>query len=578
MARAPFAYEKRPLMPALAAGLLSAALALAVSILLNFWIIPPIGWSNDAPFRADGLWLVEAFVSRCQGYLDEGFSIQLAVRHGLALVQFDFDLHFDILDQLEQRIETIALSCVLAGPVTAGLVAWETRRIDIRIHWKGRRFLIGRAGIAAATASLADEIGQYGSGILLAPGIVLSKMRELRNVLIVGAPNSGKTRIVLFLIGQILDRFRLEPKTTRVLIHDTTGEIYRGLPLLADEFAVIGLRRKKGWAWAMGRDIRSLADATTLAQHLIRPHNASSGENRVFDAGAVVCMTGCLALARSRHQGDWGPAELFAIVLENPVALREAFARVYPAAATLLIIEPDTGALNRTSASFILSFQAHVVSMLETLANAWAKIPSERRFSFVDWLDGVGQQPGVVILQRSARHGPLSSMWMGAVLDLIAAHGCDETYNQDRRMRVHLVLDEFYQLGDLHGPFQQVLDVGRNKNIAVIAAFQDLNQGRIAGGEDRARAFRARFATKIIGQMPEGPEAVEAAELIGERVVLTAPAKPGEAPPEKTVAIVDPDIIAADFGIVHDDVRAAVVGLGDVVEVCWPITVWKPIR
>jgi hypothetical protein len=145
-------------------------------------------------------------------------------------------------------------------------------------------------------------------------------------------------------------------------------------------------------------------------------------------------------------------------------------------------------------------------------------------------------------------------------------------------MRVHLILDEFFQLGDLQGQFQQVLDVGRNKNISTIAAFQDFNQARLAGGEDRARAFQARFATKIIGQMPVGPDAIEASELIGERVILTASQKPGEPPPEESVPIVDPEIIASDLGIVDGEVRAAVLGLGNVVELSWPITVWKPVR
>jgi hypothetical protein len=251
----------------------------------------------------------------------------------------------------------------------------------------------------------------------------------------------------------------------------------------------------------------------------------------------------------------------------------------YPAAASLLVIDPETGALSRTSASFLLTFQAHVLGILSILAQAWSTVPNERRFSFLDWLDGKTEQPGTVILRRSARHAKISATWMGAVLKLVAAHSCDEAYNRDRKMRVHFVLDEIYQLGaDIIDGFQQVLDVGRNKNISTIAAFQDLNQARIVGGDDRARAFEGRFATKIFGQMPQGAEAIQASQFIGTRTILNAVPKPGEALPREVVPILEADIIEDDFGPQDDEIRGAVLGAGDVVEAVWPITVWEPRR
>lgn len=206
-------------------------------------------------------------------------------------------------------------------------------------------------------------------------------------------------------------------------------------------------------------------------------------------------------------------------------------------------------------------------------------MPRDRHFSFLDWLNGKAGQPGIVILRRSARHRKISANWMGAVLELVASHGCDEGFNADRKMRVHFVLDEIYQLGpDIIDGFQQILDVGRNKNIATIAAFQDLNQARIVGGENRAKAFEGRFATKIIGQMPQGAEAQEASQFIGMRTVLSGPAKPGEPLRKEVVPVLEPDIIEDDFGPHDDEIPAAIVGAGNIIEGVWPITVWKPRR
>jgi hypothetical protein len=106
-------------------------------------------------------------------------------------------------------------------------------------------------------------------------------------------PNSGKTRIVLFLIEHLLARFGKAPNTTRILIHDTTGEICAGLPLPDTDFAVVALRGNNAWAWAIGRDIRNLTDATSLSQGLIHSHSwtaPADGHGRGLDHGGP-CST-----------------------------------------------------------------------------------------------------------------------------------------------------------------------------------------------------------------------------------------------------------------------------------------------
>lgn len=574
----PQPHEKRPVTPAIMAAFIALAAVLATSILIRFWALPPWGQLDDNPFRADIGWMVQWFSRNIS--VTRGPGLGRVVLQALSATWQDFEIYYRIGDQVLDRLSSTALAGAVAAPLAFLAIFWNTRPLDIRPHHTGRRFLFGQAGLASAAAQFAKDIKQYGRGLLLAPGLPISRMRELRNILLVGAPNSGKTRIILFLIEQLLERFGKAPNTTRILIHDTTGEIYAGLPLPDTDFAAVALRGNRRWAWAIGRDIRSLADAISFSQRVIRSGNSmAGGENKVFDKGGVNCMTGCLLIAHNRHKWDWGAAELLNIALLDSLELREAFLRVYPAAAAMLLLDPESGGISRTSASFLLTFQAHLLGILSILAQAWSNVPAERRFSFIDWLDGKQGQPGVVILRRSARHREISAMWIGAVLELVADHSCDETYNRKKRMRVHFVLDEIYQLGaDIIEGFQQVLDVGRNKNISTIAAYQDLNQARIVGGDDRARAFQGRFAIKIFGQMPQGAEALEASQYIGTRTILNALAKPGEALPREVVPIVDADIIEDDFGPHDDEIRAAILGAGNVIEGAWPITVWPPRR
>ena len=94
-------------------------------------------------------------------------------------------------------------------------------------------------------------------------------------------------------------------------------------------------------------------------------------------------------------------------------------------------------------------------------------------------------QPATVVLVRSARHAELSEKWIGAVVDIVASYACDELFNEDRRLRTYLVLDELHQLGRL-ARLPEILDVGRNKQISVIAS------SRTRYSRERTMAMMAR--------------------------------------------------------------------------------------
>jgi hypothetical protein len=278
--------------------------------------------------------------------------------------------------------------------------------------------------------------------------------------------------------------------------------------------------------------------------------------------------------------GDWGVNDLRNTVLDDPLAWRERLAEIYPPAAALIVVDPETGGLNRTTVSFILSFRAYVLGLLEPLANAWRDVAKERHFSFVDWLNGVDEaQPATVVLARSARHAELSEKWIGAIVDIVAANACDESFNADRRLRTYLVLDELHQLGRLTR-LPEILDVGRNKQVAVIATYQDMTQPKKTFGDEAGKSLIARFATKIIGQMPLGEDAKFVSEtIIGSREVQLGETTT-DGKPEKPIStpIAREEFLAYQLGPDKDEVKALIVGLGDVVEVAWPETVWPPRR
>ena len=91
----------------------------------------------------------------------------------------------------------------------------------------------------------------------------------------------------------------------------------------------------------------------------------------------------------------------------------------------------------------------------------------------------------------------------------------------------------------------------------------------------------ARFATKIIGQMPLSEDSRKISEaIIGSRDVLLGGGAARDDKPEKpiTTPIVREEFLAYQLGPDEDETKALIIGLGDVVEITWPETVWQPRR
>lgn len=556
-------YESRPATPAAFATLLFFSLFALVAGAAMLGVLPWSGWRNDMPVSLTGLDILRR-------------------AHWERVTLLPVIEAYDLQHTLLARLAVIIAGAAVAGG-TAGLIAWRaTPKVDTRRHIEGLRRISGKAAIRSANAAMADEVTEAGHDYMLAPCVRLSRIRSLVNTLILGAPGSGKTRIVLYLIEQILAGFR-SPRDASIgiLAHDTTGELQRGFPLSDEHVACVGVNHKDSWAWAIGEDVVTLDDADAVARRLLHERPGERHGNSVFDAGGATILTGCIAICQRTHGYAWGAAELLEATLLDPAQMRVHLERAYPPAVALLDMGEDGRTLSKTSASFVLTFRAQILRVLEPLARNWKNMPPERRFSFRRWLNGDGSQPRAVLLQRSARHGELSAAWIGAVVDLIAAHATDVGFNPERSLRLHLVLDEIHQLGPL-GRFQELLDVGRNKNVSVIATLQDLNQLRMSYGQAGAENMLGRFATVIVGRMRQGEAAIQVSErLIGKRSVVDPHDDRGPdapPPPIREVPIVRPERLSSDLGVIHGRVRALVIGFGDILELTWPVTVWKARR
>jgi hypothetical protein len=286
--------------------------------------------------------------------------------------------------------------------------------------------------------------------IQLAPGLRMPRRREVRNVLLLGAIGSGKTRIILFFLNELIARLNKHPKGDHaVFVHDTTGEILEGFPMPPGQFAAINPDRAGAWAWRMGADLRDDRDCETAADQAV----LQTGD-AIWGKGGSTMYAGCMILCKAERGETWGAPELYDTCLRDPKALKQQFEQHYPPAAKLIEYDSTSDELSRTSVSFLLTFRASVLRVLRPLALAWDGIPPTRQFSFTQWVVGPSKgskphQPRVVIVQRSGRHPDMSAAWIGMVMDVITGAVGDPDLVVSRTRTRSFVIDEAPALGHL---------------------------------------------------------------------------------------------------------------------------------
>lgn len=153
------------------------------------------------------------------------------------------------------------------------------------------------------------------------------------------------------------------------------------------------------------------------------------------------------------------------------------------------------------------------------------------------------------------------------------------------------VLDEAPALGRLRR-WTDLLDTARNKGVSTIAAIQDVAQFKRIYGDAAPSVFQ-RFWTKVICAQTQGPETMElSTDMIGKRFVVesetTTTIERGPAgrtertstnrQPPREVLIARPEHLSYRLGVRDRHVKGLVVGLGNILEVEWPMRVWRRRR
>ncbi|MET3105427.1 hypothetical protein AAKU58_000236 [Oxalobacteraceae bacterium GrIS 1.18] len=406
----------------------------------------------------------------------------------------------------------------------------------------------------------------------LVPYVQLTIAAMAYNIGLLGDHGSGKTGILRGWIQQLLGR-------CRTIIHDAKGDITAGLP--TDDFLLISPSDRRGWVWAIGRDIRTTQDAIELAAKFVPTE--TTGETIWTDSARVI-LSALIETLQKEHGPRWSWEELYIAVFQPAIQIRASLEEIASPAAMIIEIESN-GILSRTSQSILLTMWIAALNTIKPMVDVAKAVPSKHRFSISDWLSPKSSLPKTIALQHSAEYPMLSSAISGLFIEIVAGKILAPSTPNRNEPWLYLILDELPVLQKLKR-LPTLLNVGREKGVRAICATQDWEQIEKIYGREDAATLEARFKIKVVCSLGISETRDRVVERFGGKRTIEEWDDAGKGKSrirrESEINVIEPHQLSDDLGVHWTakalTVRAAIFGLGAVAVVNIPFTAWLARR
>lgn len=572
----PFVEFRSP-WPARTGSWFAGIIALALSLLAFFVLLPPVlvlpgqaPESFNLALLTQELWAIARHAD-CGDGLAGMLALDcrgIAVWHAVAASP--------MVPALLMRSGLVMLATVVTAWFVCERIYAATPQSDRLVHVRGRRLRQD----AAARKSLRHHLGGIGkpsSGSLwLLPHVQLPPVAESYNILAIGTQGAGKTGLLRAWLEQLIAR------GDRTIVHDIKGDMTAGLP--ADRFILVAPHDARSAAWDIARDIGDRAAALEFATRSIK---AAKADSMWADGARSLWADAIVSLAR-RHGRAWTLRHLYDLLTSSPDAFKRTLVESGAASSELIAFD-ESGGVQRTSMSLLITLWVAALTTLKPLVDAWDEVPASRRFSLMQWLSEGTSLPPTIVVQKSAEYPELSSLVGGLLVERLAALVLAPGRKRNPSRKIALVLDELAELGELRR-LPNLLSVGREVGVMMIAAIQDLGQLVETYGETTARTLEARFGIKVVGRLTAGDTAERISKiLIGDRVVEWHESRPSGANGEKSLEkrrethpVFPLERMETELGVrkVRGQmlIRCLVLGLGDPALLDVPFTAWPDRR
>ena len=447
-------------------------------------------------------------------------------------------------------------------------------------HVKGPRLVAGSAARRSLAAAWAKRFGVADPGVALAAGLVMPRALESEHLLLVGGTGAGKTTVMETVMDGAIAR------GDRLLALDVKGDVTARFP--REDFCLLSLDDARSHHWLLGLDVVTREDAAELATEIIRETSDPS-----WSGGARQVLTAILVRLQTeagKRGKVWSWRQLDHI-LSKPVAELFAFLKESdPVAAALIDVEQDE--TRRQAMSFYYVLAANAARMAGAFAGMGAASDGKvagNGVSIRRWASGKGSAS--LILRQSRRQPELSAAMCRIVLKIVADQtGSAPSADGAAPAATWLFLDELPQIGRTPA-VPRLAAIGRSLGVRIVAAIQSPAQLKEIYGADGAQHLIDNMTTKIVGRVASGATASEiSASWIGSRTVSWmeetgqgADSRPRCERRTQEIAIADPEVLANDLGLSSSSggkpqIRALVIGHGDVAMLNWPVGRWRVLR
>jgi hypothetical protein len=569
--------EVRSYAPAVLGAVSTAAIVLAIGLLLLFEIRPPqvVGARGTVDLDLASLAWIGAVMLTSDGCLPVvphwiGLECQPGVSSRLIGVI------------MQSHSAKFQLSMLAAAVLSAAAIAFvsivsATPKREQTKTLKGKRPVFDGDARASLRSAIAKTGRVLKRGLWLVPHVQLTPTVEGYNILALGTQGSGKSSTLRAVIEQLVLR------GDKTLIHDFKGDMTAGLP--SDDFILVAPHDARSWVYDIAADIRNPQHAREFAAHAVP---TSAGETMWGDGSRAVWADLVIALA-ANTQGRWGWVDLRDALLSPGATIKAVLERRGAASASRLIFGSDDPEENRTTMSVLITLWIAALTVVHPLAEAWAETPADRRFSLRRWLDGDGHLPRVLVLQKSSEYPELTQQLNAFLVDRLVGLALRPGRERNPAAKLALCLDELPECGRLHR-LPNLLNIGREFGIVTVAAVQDIAHLIELYGENLSRILVARFRIKLVHQIDPGDTADRVTGWLGERTIeFDGPERYDPAAKRtirdtvrETAPVLAEDRFDTELGVRKEYgqpiVRAMILGLGNPAIVDIPATGWPDRR
>lgn len=329
--------------------------------------------------------------------------------------------------------------------------------------------------------------------LFLHPDVAITELLEIENILLSGKPGSGKTRIFLFFLMQLIKR------RVRMLIYDAKRE-YTEAFYNAKQTILIAPWDTRSKVWNIAKDMTSPMAPAQFAEHII-----TDTRDPIWCQSARLILTGIIVSLKAEGK-PWGWAELFAAMTEDIASLHDRLKQHYPQA--LGFVQEN----NRTTDSIMVTLRSDL-QWMEWLALAW---PASHKgmFSVTGWMQSTKAKRRVIVQghpQFEVVGAPLCHALMSLMTDL--------HLSLDKASPCYLVLDELANFPKSPS-LMRWLELGRERGGRTIAGTQAISQLKAIYGEHETDTLLSMFGNLVTLKVGSaGGTAEYMSKALGQRVV-----------------------------------------------------------